>query len=360
MNEAIEKHPDVWQTPAPRPLGIVVNPVSGRDARRLFARAASSTHESKRNQIERVIVGAAAAGARRVIGVRDPFRITDSAVEALGVPVEIELLDVGARCRPEDTEEAVRRLRAAGCGAIVVLGGDGTSRVVARCWPDAPMLPLSTGTNNVFPMLVEATVAGAAAGLVTAGRVALADAASRCKLVRIEVEGEHPDLALVDAARLVGDSAGNLLPFDPARLRSLVLARALPSAVGLSPIGGLLRPCGPDDDFGVHVTCTPEHVGARCLLAPISPGLYRKVHVAHCERIELGSRVESRGPGLLAFDGDRERVLAAEQRVWLRVERDGPWVIDPARTLLVAARTGTWPTPDDWHDLRDEAGVSCC
>ena len=49
-------HPEV------RPLGIVINPSSGRDARRLFARADSSTLQSKRNQVERIIVGAAASG----------------------------------------------------------------------------------------------------------------------------------------------------------------------------------------------------------------------------------------------------------------------------------------------------------
>ncbi len=68
-----------------RPLGIIINPVSGRDARRLFARASPSSHESKRNQVERIIVGAAASGVERVLLVHDAFRIADSAVEALGV-----------------------------------------------------------------------------------------------------------------------------------------------------------------------------------------------------------------------------------------------------------------------------------
>ena len=37
------------------------------------------------------------------------------------------------------------------------LGGDGTNRIIARTWPDVPLLPLSTGTNNVFPVTVDAT-----------------------------------------------------------------------------------------------------------------------------------------------------------------------------------------------------------
>ena len=86
---------------ASRPLGILINPVSGRDVRRLAARAGTSTPENKRNQVQRIIVGAAAAGAERVVLVRDPFRIADAAVEALGLPIEIEMLDLGARCHPE-------------------------------------------------------------------------------------------------------------------------------------------------------------------------------------------------------------------------------------------------------------------
>ncbi len=349
-----------------RALGIVINPSSGRDARRLFARAMSSSPESKRNQVERILVGAAAAGVRRVVLVRDPFRIGDAAVEALGVDLEIDLRDIGASCHPRDTVTAVELMREAGCGALAVLGGDGTSRIVAATWPDAPILPLSTGTNNVFPMMLEATVAGAAAGLVASGVVSLDVATSRTKVARIEIDGERPDLALIDAAHMVGDSTGNLLPFDPALMHTLVLARAEPAAVGLSSIGGLLEPCGVDDDFGVVVR-TARNGGGRSLLAPISPGLYRSVAVAEVRRIALGERIEISGPGLLAFDGDRERALRDGQRATIRIERDGPRVIDPARTLRAAALSGAYSGRGHWHDHRDDhpgqhehTGPDCC
>jgi hypothetical protein len=337
----------------------VINPASGRDARRLFARAMSSSPESKRNQVERILVGAAAAGVRKAVLVRDPFRIANAAVEALGVDIEIDLLDVGACGRPRDTLRAVEAMRAGGCGALAVLGGDGTSRLVASVWADAPILPLSTGTNNVFPLMIEATVAGAAAGVVAAGRVGLAEAAVRAKVARVEIEDEKDDVALIDAAHMVGDSTGNLLPFDPALLRTLVLARAEPAAVGLSPIGGLLEPCSAEDDFGVVVRTAPDG-GGRPLLAPISPGLYRPVSIGSVERLALGERVEVRGPGLLAFDGDRERRLYAGQRAAVRIERDGPFVIDPARALRLAAARGVYVDRTHWHDHRDDAGLDCC
>ncbi len=40
---------------------------------------------------------------------------------------------------------------------IAVLGGDGTHKAVAAEVGDIPLLTLSTGTNNAFPELREAT-----------------------------------------------------------------------------------------------------------------------------------------------------------------------------------------------------------
>ncbi len=353
------------ETTEASPLGIIINPLSGRDARRLFARAQSSSHESKRNQVERVIVGAAAAGVRRVVLVGDPFRIANAAVEALGVEIEIDLRDVGASAKTADTLAAVELMRREGCGALVVLGGDGTNRLVASRWPDVALLPLSTGTNNVFPQMLEATIAGAAAGFVACGRVGVAEGTRRAKVIHVEVEDEsgvarEHGLALVDAVHIVDDIRGNLLPFDPERLRTLVLARALPWAVGMSPVGGLLLPCGPEDDFAVRVECVASGEESRELLAPISPGLYRKVRVAECEELKFGERVAVVGPGLLAFDGDRECVLRPGQRAWLRVERDGPHVIDVERSLRLAAERGFYLDVGHWHDGRDASDLGCC
>lgn len=343
-------------------VGLLANPMSGRDVRRLAARASTTTPEIKRDQVARAAIGAIAGGAGRLLVMAEPFRISTSAVEHLDLGVPIEAIDVGAQLRASDTERAVQRMREAGCGALVVLGGDGTQRIVARSWPEVRLVPLSTGTNNVFPVSVEATAAGAAAGLVASGRIDAERVCRRSKCIRVEIEGEAPDLALVDAVLLVDDAAGNYMPFEPARLRRVVLARAEPDAVGTSPIGGLLLPCGADDAFGVEVRCTAPGVGGRRLLAPVSPGLYRTVHVEDVRRLELLEATEVEGPGVLAFDGDRERALRPGQRAILRVVRDGPAVIDVAAALAAAARVGAFEGPGHWHDGFDRAlgDLDCC
>jgi hypothetical protein len=345
---------------SPATVGILANPMSGRDVRRLAARASTTTPEIKRDQVARAAIGAVAGGAARLLVVKEPFRISVAAVENLEIHARIEVLDVGSELRAIDSFRAIVAMRARGAGALVVLGGDGTQRAVARAGPGAPLVPLSTGTNNVFPVQVEATAAGAAAGLVASGRIDAAAVTATAKCIRVEIEGEADDLALVDAALLVDDAVGNLMPFEPARLRRLVLARAEPTAVGMSPIGGLLDPCGARDDFGVDVTCAAPGSGARELLAPVSPGLFRSVHVAGVRRLALGEAVEVKGPGVLAFDGDRERQLAAGQRARLTVLRAGPRVIDVAAALAEAARAGVFVGAGHWHDGLDHAAAGIC
>jgi hypothetical protein len=344
---------------AARPLGLIVNPLSGRDVRRLLGRAGQDTPEAKRNQLERAAVGAALAGVTHILWVSDVFRIAERALEWLPIDAVRERLDVGRpETRPADTLRTVAAMRAAGCGALLVLGGDGTNRLVASAWPDAPIVPLSTGTNNVFPLLVEPTLAGAAAGLVASGRLALTEVAERAKVVRVHASDGWESLALVDAGLLVDDHVGSLLALDPAKLRALVLARAEPAAVGLSPLGGLLLPCGRGDDFGVEVRCGP---GGRALLAPISPGVYRTALVTGTRRLALDETVEVKGPGILAFDGDRERALGPGERAELRVTRDGPWVIDPARALALAAARGLyWDRPHVHEPDAEGNGPGCC
>lgn len=345
-------------------VGIIANPMSGRDARRLYGRALGQTPDMKRNTIQRAVIGAVAGGARRVILMRDLFRSAESAVENLRLHAEIEFLAMPLETKPTDTARAAALMREAGCGAVIVLGGDGTNRVIAGAWRDAPIVPISTGTNNVFPRHLEATVAGAAAGLVACGAVGLDEVARPAKIVEAEFEDGRSDLALVDAALLVGDHAGSLLHLDPSRLRHLVLTRAEPAAVGTSPIGGLLHPTGEDDERGVEVLCTPANDGGRPLLVPVSPGVYEIAHIGGSRRLALGEWTTMTGPGVVAFDGDRVRTLRPDEPARLRVVRGGPYVIDERRALTLAAERGFYLDHARWHDGGREpahdGGFDCC
>ena len=51
----------------------------------------------------------------------------------------------------EDSASAARLMRRMDVAAIVVLGGDGTHRVVVSECGNVPIAGVSTGTNNAFP-----------------------------------------------------------------------------------------------------------------------------------------------------------------------------------------------------------------
>ena len=59
--------------------------------------------------------------------------------------------------------------------------------------------PISTGTNNAFPVFIEPTVAGTALGLVSTGAVDLEDVSNQSKLIHVADHEGDIDLALIDA-----------------------------------------------------------------------------------------------------------------------------------------------------------------
>ena len=317
-------------------LAICVNPMSGRDVRRLAARATNMTHEAKRDIVARVAAGADAVGVSELFVTREPFRIASAALEHMNLTAKVNVLDLPISNDAGDTERAIEAFVQRGCTTVVSLGGDGTNRAIVRRFPDLDLVPLSTGTNNVFPQIVEPTVAGMVAGLVAVGRVSAADGlAAPVKVLHVQLGDGRTDVGLIDAVLLSDDHVGNLLPFDSGRLRQILLTRAEPDAIGMSPIGGYLDVVEASDDCGLLL----EMGAGQSFTAPLSPGLFREVSVASFSRIPFDMPVLFPAPGVLALDGDRDHKLTgAGARVSVR--RDGPRVFDIARTMRFAVREG--------------------
>ena len=160
----------------------------------------------------------------------EPFRVSTSAIENLEIDASLEVIDVDARLDANDTVRAAEAMRKAGCAAwwcSAATARTARSRASGR---DAPLVPLSTGTNNVFPRSRRADHGGRGRGARRGGawsRSPRSRGASKC--VRVAIDGEPDDLALVDAAFLVDDHVGNLMPFEP---REAARARARARGAG--------------------------------------------------------------------------------------------------------------------------------
>jgi ATP-NAD kinase N-terminal domain len=320
-------------------VGLIVNPHAGKDVRRLVAHATVTTDATKVSIARRVAEAALDVGAERLVVMNDGAGLGPRAVHGLA---DATVLDGEIRGDGSDTTRAARAMAGEKVAVVVVLGGDGTCRDVVRGWRQAPLLAVSTGTNNVFPSWTEGTVVGLAAGLVASGRVPLDAVARRAKLVHLRDGEGRTDVALIDAVVVSGRFVGTRAMWEPDLLRLAVCARAEPAATGVSAVAGLLAPCSADDSGGVVVTMSPG--AARTVRAPMAPGLLCDVGVDSWERIDEGDRVEVWGDGVVALDGERHHVLRPDHRVELWVERDGPLVVDPVAVLRNAAEAGLFAT----------------
>lgn len=314
-------------------IGLVANPASGKDVRRVTARASVFDNQEKTAMVRRCLVGIRAMSDAAIRYLPDAHHVVRRAVEETGIVAEPLAMPLHSSAK--DTERAALALR--GAAVVLVLGGDGTNRAFAKGWLDAPLIPLSTGTNNAFPALIEATTAGAAAGLLaeeSAGE--LGEVATQAKVIHAEIEGEADDLALIDAVHTGERFVGARALDAPARFLAAMLTQANPAGVGTTSIGGFARPLAPSEDAALALRFRAD--SPRQVLAAVAPGRFERVGIESAEALALDEPMRVAGPGVLAFDGERERPLRPGQSATLRVRRDGPWVVDVEKVLARAAR----------------------
>ncbi len=338
-------------------VGVVANPQSGRDIRRLVAHASVFPTAEKASMIQRMLTALGAVGVHRVLLGTDLGGISAAVFRAVGRRrargpdtrwPEVEFLDgQPIRQTAQDTVDAVGRMVTAGARVIVCLGGDGTARVTAAAVGDVPMLALSTGTNNVFPAVREATTAGLAAGLVAVGAVPPDRATARAKLLEVRAGG-RAETALVDVAVSTERHVAARALWEPATLTQLFCAFAEPDAIGLSSILGQLSPVGRRDPHGVTARLVPG--APRQVLAAIAPGVVVPVGVSEVEPMVPGAvhEVEARA-GVIAVDGERELTFEPGERPDVRLRSDGPRCVDVAAVLAASARLGLLRADDGLH-----------
>jgi predicted polyphosphate/ATP-dependent NAD kinase len=313
--------------------------------RRLISGASVFTNTEKVHVVRRLLSGLGAVGVTRVLVMPDSAGLSLGISRAgehhrpqlTGPWPEIEVLEFEPRNSAEDSVIGAQKMVARGVGALVVLGGDGTARAVASACGDTPILALSTGTNNAFGITVDGTVAGLAAGLVSTGACAVAEACYRAKKLIVRL-GERTEIALVDMAVIDQDRVGARAVWDPDLVRELAVTFAEPHAVGLSAIAGVVSPCGRRELSGRLLRMGD----GRTVLAALAPGLMRSVPVAEHAALLPGQRVAlSTSHGVVALDGEREMVFHANgPRPTVELSLDGPLVIDVEATMAMAAQRG--------------------
>src|SRR5262245_52786981 len=324
-------------------VGIIANPASGKDVRRLVGAASVVDNNEKVNVVRRLFAGLAATGVHRVHYMPEHFDIVGRALDGLRLEIEARPLAMRFEGRPRDTLVAVERLVGLDVACLIALGGDGTARLVGSRSGETPLVALSTGTNNALPSWIDGAVAGVAAGLIASQRVDLALCAPRAKRLDVRIDDRgHPvdDLALVDVAISRERFVAARAIWEPDQLAELFLTRAEPGVIGLSAVGAHLAPTGRGEPTGLWLRLGE---GGPRVRAPIVPGMVREVAVREWQRLEPDRPVELRpGGGVVALDGEKEHELSADAVVGVTLTRLGPRVVEIRNTIDQAARSGVF------------------
>jgi len=315
-------------------VGIIANPASGTDIRRLVAYGSVFSNQEKVRILRRILIGLEATGVQQISYMLDYYGIVDRALDGLKTDVDISPLSFDTKADQRDSTRAAEILAENGADCIITIGGDGTNRVVAKGAGQIPILPVSTGTNNVFPYMIEGTIAGLAAGLIATGKVSRKEGTFTSTRLEVLAEGQPVDIAIVDVVVCDDIFIGSRAVWKMDKIKQVFLNRSSPSSIGFSSIGGMLRSIAPADPFYMHLKLGSN---GRPVTAPIAPGIVETVSVENVQLMASGEEVDIIfNPCVLALDGEREIEIKRGQKATIRLSTDGPLVVDVDRTMAFA------------------------
>lgn len=326
-------------------VGIIANPVSARDIRRIVSHAGNLPINDRANIVLRMLTGLMATGVDEVVimpengGIRTQLMRTIDRETRMGQQrfPKVSYLEMPVTCTSEDSSEAARQMHDQGVGAIVVLGGDGTNRVVVSKCGNTPVSGVSTGTNNAFPELREPTITGLAVGLAVTGQVPCDYAFAFNKRLEVRVNDLH-EIALVDVAVVSERFIGARAIWKTENFRDLFVTFGRPDGIGMSSIIGLLSPLDRKTPEGRRVRMLPLEIAKHRLLAPIAPGLIEEVGIGAVEKVMPNDvYLPSVSAGSFALDGERELTFSETDDVSIRLQVDAFRTINVPDCMAYAA-----------------------
>jgi len=319
-----------------KPVGIIANPASGKDIRRLVAYGSVVTSSEKINMVKRILLGMDSMGIKEAYMMPDPTGIGTRALDRLDISMKVSFLDMNLENSQNDSTKAAGLLDEMGAACIVVLGGDGTNRVVAKGCGDTPLLSVATGTNNAFCHMVEGTLAGIAAGSVALDEFPATDVINRSPRLEIWDDEKLIDIALVDIVVSTSEFVGSRAIWDVSTLNEVFLTRAEPGNIGFSSLGGYLCPVSANAGEALYIAVGE---GGQKVRAPIAPGLIRWIPIESFRTFQSGAKVPVRhSPAVIALDGEREISVMAQERYNVRFNTSGPMVVNIDAALSRASQ----------------------
>jgi hypothetical protein len=149
------------------------------------------------------------------------------------------------------------------------------------------------------------------------------------------------DIALIDIVVTDDFYAGAKAVWEVDSLKEIFLSRTSPSSIGFSSLGGILGVMPSEDIKGTYIRIG---AGGKEVLAPIAPGVLRQIPIASCWQFNAQDSISINcdDGNMIALDGEREIEVYQGEKLTVRLNPSGPWVIDVDRVLSMASINKHW------------------
>ncbi len=137
-------------------VGIIVNPNSGKDIRRLVSSAFVVPQQYKSNELIKLYEGLSSQGVNKVFMMPDFSDVSKRAREKYSNLIETEILKTRNLDDESTTIESAKQMNNLELDCVIIFGGDGTARLASKYLNQTPILAISTGTNNLFQENIDA------------------------------------------------------------------------------------------------------------------------------------------------------------------------------------------------------------
>lgn len=327
-------------------VGIIANPASGKDIRRIVTYSSAFDNQEKVNIIRRVIMALHATGVRKVYYMPEYYNIIPQALSGMAGAhasqlSEMEFIPLDFHFMEQENDSVIsgKLMKELGVGCIITLGGDGTNRAVAKHCGSTPLVPISTGTNNVFPSMVEGTTAGLAAGIVAMYAYGQDPTVlEQRKRLELYIENSLADIALIDLVVLSKGHIGARAMWSASSIQQIFVTQCAPYYIGISSIAGQFCTISPTEPHGMELVLNQNK---NTLKSPIAPGIFETVGVESRQLLGINQTVPIiKTPCTIAVDGERNLEIQPGHSAYVQLSPKGPVVVNIQQALKAAAKQG--------------------
>ncbi len=326
-------------------IGIICNPQSGKDIRRLLTAATTIDDIEKLNILERIVLTIMAVRKQKIYIMPDRLGYGKMLIKKSHLsdyPQDLSMLEVyemGMTETQSDTEFFAAEMERLGANALIIMGGDGTNRAAARGSRKVPTISLSTGTNNVYPQMLEGTVAGMAAVAVSSDMIPPNKYTYASKCIEISKNEKPIDIALIDLVFCRNPFVGSRAIWDYKEIDSIVVTQCSISSIGFSALIGSVMNVTREEPWGAMAEFTDEKPNT---LAPMGAGSIQEIHIKNEKKIELYMPITKvmDYQGTLALDGEREIFFKQGDKITCEITMEGPRRVDIFAAVEYARQQG--------------------